>query len=177
MVVVPTPKVMAAEGLPDVTAMLLTITVAVASSVVGVTVMVDTLLATLSVSVVGTVWPCARPALVLKLSNLSFADCASVTTRVYVLVLLSAAVTTMVMVFVPGDMVTAVAAPDGAVVPLMVSVAVGSATVGVTVRVAPLPTPAVKLVAVPKAGERVPLLKVRLARLSFADAARVTVRV
>ena len=88
-----------------------------------------------------------------------------------------AAVTTMVMVFVPGVIVTAVAAPDGAVVPLMVSVAVGSATVGVTVRVAPLPTPAVKLVAVPKAGERVPLLKVRLARLSFADAARVTVRV
>ena len=73
---------MAAEGLPDVTVVLLTITVAVASSVVGVTVMVDTLLATLSVSMVGTVWPCARPALVLKLSSLSFADWASVTTTV-----------------------------------------------------------------------------------------------
>ena len=73
----PTPNEMFVEGCPDVTCVPLTVTVAVGSATVGVTVMLPMALLTLSVNAVGTVVPCARPALVFTEARLSLAERAS----------------------------------------------------------------------------------------------------
>ena len=82
MVFVPTFSGMLDDGWPEVTAALFTVTVALASAIVGVTVMLLVAFGTLSVSVVGTVWPCDSPPLVASEYRVLFGDRATFTTTV-----------------------------------------------------------------------------------------------
>ena len=78
-VLLPTFNGMPADGWPDVTATLFTVTVALLSAIVGVTVMLLVVLGTLSVKVVGTVCPCDNPPLVTSDASVLFGDRATFT--------------------------------------------------------------------------------------------------
>lgn len=118
------------------------------------------------------------PLLIVSPARAALLDAALVIVMVKVWVVTpSCAVTTVVMVLAPVFKAMAPEElPESIVAPFTVTVAVGSAVVGITVtEVTVLATLAVyALVDAAKAGLRVPLLMVKPARPAFADGARVT---
>jgi hypothetical protein len=136
MVLLPTLKLIALLALPEVTVVPFTFTVAVLSLTVGVTVIDATVFATeavyevVALANVGDRVPLESP----KLDKSAFADAARVTVTVYVfVVLLSCALTTVVMVLMPTFKLIVLAAPDVAGAPFTVMVALAWFLVGVSV--------------------------------------------
>ena len=136
MVLLPITNGIFAEGLPEATAAPLTVTVALASLTVGVRFMLPVALLTEAMYAVVAEANAGDkvPELNTILARSALAEAARVTTTVYVFIVPSCAVTTVVMVFGP---TTNGIAPDGlpeaTLTPFTVTVAVTWLTVGVKV--------------------------------------------